>query len=344
MSDRLASSTGDISQYHISLTDAHTVLARACLGVLLRDPDVPNGSDSAPLAGYAARHWVAHAQVESVASRVQGGMEILFDPDKPYFESWVQLHDFDVRYHEALANPESGARPLYYAALCGFHELVERLILKYPQYANAWGGILGTALHAASYQGHLQVVRLLLLYGAGVDVRGYSNRTPLNDASGSGHRDVVQCLLDHGADVNSQDGNDRTPLYWAAYFGYIDVVRVLLEHGADVNSKSGSGYTALHIAIGEYSRKGSYAQVVRFLLEHGANPNAQNIYRQTPLHLVAIGLGESGLDNAHILLDHGADVDVEDKDGKTPLQRALARGEVEIVQLLSEFRSRRAQI
>ncbi|KAH9165573.1 hypothetical protein EDB89DRAFT_292735 [Lactarius sanguifluus] len=48
MSDRLATSTGDISQYHISLGDSHTVLAQACLGFLLRDPDVTNGADRAP--------------------------------------------------------------------------------------------------------------------------------------------------------------------------------------------------------------------------------------------------------------------------------------------------------
>ncbi|KAH8979076.1 hypothetical protein EDB92DRAFT_2074122, partial [Lactarius akahatsu] len=61
MSDRLAMSTGDISQYHISLGDSHTVLAQACLGFLLRDPDVANGADRAPLAQYAAEHWVTHA-------------------------------------------------------------------------------------------------------------------------------------------------------------------------------------------------------------------------------------------------------------------------------------------
>ncbi|KAH8979080.1 hypothetical protein EDB92DRAFT_428718 [Lactarius akahatsu] len=67
MSDRLATSTGDISQYHISLEDAHTILAQASLGVLLRDPDVTNNTDSTPLAQYAAEHWVTHAQVENVA-------------------------------------------------------------------------------------------------------------------------------------------------------------------------------------------------------------------------------------------------------------------------------------
>jgi hypothetical protein len=291
MSDRLASSTVDISQYHISFTDAHTVLARACLGVLLRDPDVPNGSDFAPLAGYAARHWVAHARVENVASRVQGGMELLFDPDKPYFESWVHLHDFDTIYSalDHMANPESGARPLYYAALCGLHELVEHLTLKYPRYASAWGGIFGTALHSASYQGHLQAVRTLLLHGVGVDVRGYANRTPLIFASICGHRDVVQCLLDHGADVNSQEGDLYTSLHWAASSGHSDVVRVLLEHSADVNTKDDYGTTPLHTAIPNRGPKGSNPQVVRLLLEHGANPNAQNGYRQTPLHLVARG-------------------------------------------------------
>ncbi|KAH9165952.1 hypothetical protein EDB89DRAFT_1857819, partial [Lactarius sanguifluus] len=96
MSDRLATSSGDISQYHIFLEDSHTVLAQACLGVLLRGPDVKNGADFAPLARYAAEQWVTHARVENVASRIRDGMEQLFNPDHPYFEAWVQLHDADA--------------------------------------------------------------------------------------------------------------------------------------------------------------------------------------------------------------------------------------------------------
>src|SRR6201996_5065524 len=140
MSDRLATSTRDISQYHISLEDAHTLLAHASLAVLLRDPIVDSGSDSAPLARYAARHWMTHAQVENVASRVHDGMEYLFDVDKPYFEAWVQLHDIDDGDGYSFSNvpePEPGARPLYYAAMCGFYELVEHLTSKYPQFTSA---------------------------------------------------------------------------------------------------------------------------------------------------------------------------------------------------------------
>ena len=148
------------------------MLAQASLAVLLRDPDVNGHADSAPLAGYAAEHWVTHAQVKNVASQVRDGMEDLFDPDKPYFEAWVQLHDIDTKRRHRFPNmpdSEPGARPLYYAALCGFLELVEHLTLKYPQCASARGGLCGTALHSASFEGHLQVVRSLL-NRLGVDV------------------------------------------------------------------------------------------------------------------------------------------------------------------------------
>ena len=70
-SDRLATSNGDISRYYIDLEPAHTILAQACLSVLLRSDDpvdesgVGNGS---PLAEYAAEHWTTHAQAGRVSS------------------------------------------------------------------------------------------------------------------------------------------------------------------------------------------------------------------------------------------------------------------------------------
>ena len=98
MSDRLASSRREISQYHISPLDAHTLLAQASLAVLLRDPDVDGLADSGALADYAAEHWTAHARVENIASQFRDRMEDLFDPDKPYFKAWVKLHDMDAEH------------------------------------------------------------------------------------------------------------------------------------------------------------------------------------------------------------------------------------------------------
>jgi hypothetical protein len=64
-------------------------------------------------------------------------METLFDFDKPHFAAWVRIYDMDVRRWF----PDGGYRePLYYAALCGFYNLVEHLIKKYPGHVNALGG------------------------------------------------------------------------------------------------------------------------------------------------------------------------------------------------------------
>ena len=343
MSDRLASARRDISQYHISLLDAHTLLAKASLAVLLRDPDVNGHDDSTGLANYAAAHWMTHARVENVASLVRDGMEELFDLDKPYFEAWLRLHDVDPADHGVFPNvPDSelGARPLYYAAFCGLEGLVEHLTLKHPQFVSARGGQRGSALHSASSEGHLQVVRYLLRYGVDVNLRDSGLDTPLLLASYMGRRDIVQCLLEHGADVDLRDPFQYTPLILAVlFFGRVDIVRLLLEHNAEVNAQDNVGRTVLHYTISASHGSGADRfQIVQLLLKHGANVNVRDHGLQTPLHLAS--LRPDLLDVLRILFEHGADLDAEDKNGKTPLQLSLEGGYQEVTQLLSIYSSK----
>jgi len=129
------------------------------------------------------------------------------------------------------------ATSLHYAALCGFCELVEHLLIKYPQHANALGSGRGAALHAASAQNHVEVAQLLLEHGSYVDVRGPHERSPLQLAARKGHLEIVRFLLDHGANVDSRQNNLWTPLHYATLYGYADVSQMLLEHNADVNSR-----------------------------------------------------------------------------------------------------------
>ena len=338
MSDRLASSRREISQYHISLPDAHTLLVRASLAILLHDPDVDGHADSGALAEYAAEHWTTHAQFENIASQLRDEIQDLFDPDKPYFEAWVRLHDMDARNRSNFPeapDSEPRARPLYYAALCGFLELVEHLTLKYPQYASARGGVFGTPLHSATLEGYLQVVRYLLRHGVNVNVLDSANDTPLLLASWRGHLDVVQCLLEHGADMNLLDNEHDAPLTLAAFYGHVDVVRLLLEHNAEPNSQDKDGYTPLHDVMGGGRFNAERAQIVRLLLEHGADPNARDHKLQTPLHLVS--MRADLLDVLRLLLEHRADLDAKDEDGKTPLQLSLDKGRDEVTRLLSEY-------
>jgi hypothetical protein len=109
-SDRLARSSGDVSRYHILLEPAHTILAQACLGVLLRLDDSVNEDNAGdiPLVKYAARHWFDHAGFENVASRIRDAMEYFFDADKPHWTAWSQVQMVDVSW--AWFTPDEGTR------------------------------------------------------------------------------------------------------------------------------------------------------------------------------------------------------------------------------------------
>ncbi|KAH9073514.1 ankyrin repeat-containing domain protein [Lactarius deliciosus] len=338
MSDRLATSMKDLSQYHIVAEGASTLIARACLGVLLQGTADENGV-ATPLARYAAEHWVTHTQVGNVVSRIRDGMEYLFDPDRPYFSAWLKLYNIDNRpwVSELDRKIQPGAVPLYHASFCGLHEMAEHLALKYPQYVNAIGGRAGTALHSASAPGHVEVVRSLLKCGVYVDTCGVWDQSPPLLASYAGCHNVVQCLLDHGADANFEDRRHSTPLSDAAMRGHLEIVQVLLEHNAHVNSRDNNGSTPMHKACSYPDPKGDYPQIVRLLLEHGANPNARNNKCRTPLHVVSLSslVSSLRLEVARILSAHGADLGAEDEEGMTPSQVASTYGDDKLARLLS---------
>ena len=334
-SDRLAEAVGDISFHHIILEPAHTILTQACLGVLLRlgDGTRETSVQRFPLAEYAAENWVNHAKFEKVSLRMKHGMEKLFDMDKPHFSRWIQVHDVDDTIW-GLADGETRperleAAPLYYAALCGFLDMVEKLASEHPEHLNVRGGAIGTALHAASKRNHVKVVQSLLKHGADVNALGQWERTPLHMALVWGRLEVGLLLLEHGADVNAKQEDQWTPLHLAARNGYFEFVQTLLIHHADINTQTDIGHTPLHGA----STNGK-AKIVRLLLDNGANPNARGKDQSTPLHRASYW-GE--LEVVQLLLEHGVEVDAEDYKGRTAYWIALKEGHGEIVQLLSGY-------
>ncbi|KAH9003237.1 hypothetical protein EDB83DRAFT_2324394 [Lactarius deliciosus] len=188
MSDRLASLLWEFSRYHISPGPAHTLFTQACLGSLLHFDDHTDKTTAKgfPLAKYAARHWVEHAQFEDVASRVKDGIETLFDPDKPHFATWIGMYDMDNKCF--WSDPRGNPNPLYYAVLCGFYDLVKHLAVKYPHYVNTICGRYRLPLVAALGEGHVEVADLLLEHGANVNVRAIVGGA---DSDGAGHGIII---------------------------------------------------------------------------------------------------------------------------------------------------------
>jgi ankyrin repeat protein len=358
-SDRLAHSSEDVSRYHILLETAHTLIAQACLGVLLRlddDVDSDNAKDI-PLAEYAARYWIDHAQFGKVSSHIRETMEFLFDTDKPHWAAWIRVYNIDAYWEFYSPDGLNDAFPLYYASLCGFYNLVEYLIGKYPEHVSAHGGRLVTPLVAALFKEHLQVAELLFQHGADVDVRGSSGNTPLTTACSIGPEDVVPWLLNHGTDVNSPKTGGYTSLHLAAFHAQLKSVEALLEHGADINARNLSGEVPLHLSACPFTdprlyqpnnlsshrlkdRYRSHLAIVQLLLNYGADANTRDNTGSTPLHHSSCSNSTSirygTTEGANLLLKHGANIDAKDNDGRTPLQIALVYERHEMARFFSE--------
>jgi ankyrin repeat protein len=217
---------------------------------------------------------------------------------------------------------------------------------------------VGTPLHAAASTGQTNVVTLLLAKQAKVDARNQWGYTPLLYAAARGNVAAAALLLQAGADVNAVGNEDVTagwtPLLLAAYGGHKELAALLLKHKANPNvrARTDPGWTPL-IAAGVRNDP----ELAALLLANRADPNLAGTAGDTPL-LQAMGwrsrpwvelLLTNGVNpnqkgtgsrqdwsalmhsvNARdqalteLLLAHGANASVTNRDGATPLHRVVA--------------------
>ena len=284
MSGRFSESSREVSHYHIEPEAAHTILAQACLWVLLRLDDRVDRDKikNFPLAEYAAQHWVGHARFKGVSSHIKDGMGCLFDADKPHFSAWLWIYNEDRGLPMVTMSPKKpDGNPLYYAALFGFRDLTARLLAEHPEWVHARGGFRETPLHASAHRGHTDVFSLLVEHFPNLDIKGHLGWTPPHEASSGGHLEIGKQLLDHGADVNAHAHHDWTPLLIAARMGQLAFARMLLDNGAMINVPSGR--TPLHVAS-----QWGHVEVVRLLLEHGAELRARDGIDRTPSEVASL--------------------------------------------------------
>jgi ankyrin repeat protein len=159
-------------------------------------------------------------------------------------------------------------------------------------------------------------------------------QTRLHRAAKEGFRTVAECLLLHGANPNVVDSVGLTPLDWAAKRGHRACAALLILRGADVNRGVRlSGRTPLLEVAGGYGDRQDprRVEIVEMLLGAGADVNVANRFGTTPLHQ-ATSYGR--LEIVALLIAAGANIEAKDEHGRTPLQEGISGFQPEAAMLL----------
>ncbi|KAI4671112.1 uncharacterized protein J4E88_009510 [Alternaria novae-zelandiae] len=343
---------GPAKQYSMTESGCHKAMTIGCLGYLnqFQEPLTPEVYYASALADYSAKFWNNHLQKtgdeEEEMSRL--AMDLLFTND-PVLANSIRIFVPDLKetYDEQTGEDEIGS-PLYYASTMGL-KTVTKLLLDQNVDVDAEGGFHGSALWAAFKEGHLAVAELLVNAKADVNAKSIYGESALHEALELYDNDkaIVKVLIDAGADVNKRDANGYA-IQRAALMGDEGLVEMLIDANADINAHDEGDDHALIIAI----RLGNYA-IAQLLIKAGANANMRDkdhsalqiasfrgeesvvrLLIEAGAHVNA--LGNEGFGNAllaaaksghtavaELLLDKGAEIDVQDAKWGSALHAAV---------------------
>jgi len=215
------------------------------------------------------------------------------------------------------------------AARAGDLPVVKELLEQNPRLIGAKDPLGNSALILAVNSGHDEIAEML--YGAGI-------RPDIYEAASIGRNDLVAEHLSERPDLlDSYSAEGFTAFSLASHFGKVETMRYLLDHGADINavSKHPMGVTPLHAAL-----FGKRLEAARLLIELGADVNVrrggENWPRSgwTALHYAA---GYGFIDLIQPLVDHDAELNTKDNDGKTPLRVAVDAGQTTATEILRQI-------
>ena len=194
---------------------------------------------------------------------------------------------------------------------------------------NTAGDYGETPLTLALANGNTVLSARLLKAGANPKAQRWNGETTLMIAAGAGSVEEVKLLLDAGLDVNAQEHEKgQNALMWAAAEGHPDVVDLLIQRGANVNAASKKGFTPLIFA----TMKNDSASI-RHLIKAGADPNYA-LPDKDKTKMLAVAGAYHSTEAAMALLDGGANPNVADHSGQTPLHMAAQAGSLDLVKKL----------
>ncbi|XP_027146038.1 CARD- and ANK-domain containing inflammasome adapter protein [Larimichthys crocea] len=235
---------------------------------------------------------------------------------------------------------------LHVAAQYGHLSIIELLIRKGAR-LDLQDNKGHTALHRAASRGHTEIVRALVQAGAPIYTLDLQGKTSVHLAAENEHLHPVKVLVKEEAKQSESHTRDMF-LHSAAVEDNWRLAEILLQSGADVDARNNHKKTALFYAVSRNNVK-----TVTVLLNAGAKVDydvineAIKLNEESILHLLldnargslreetlfsAVQQNHDGVVAA--LIDSGADVNMSDKQGYTPLLLSAALGHAEVFRVL----------
>ena len=189
-----------------------------------------------------------------------------------------------------------------------------------------------SGLHAAAQRGDAGAIRTLAGSGSHLDARDGYGRTPLHVATFARQREAIRALAAAGADLNLLENDRYDAVTIASVADDEETLRLLLSLGASARQVTSRWDGTALIAAAHLGHDG----VVRQLIGAGAPlDHVNNLHWTAAIESIVLGNGGPRHQaSLKALIDARANLQLADRDGRTPLQLARSRGYAEMVKML----------
>ncbi|CAC5407476.1 unnamed protein product [Mytilus coruscus] len=213
------------------------------------------------------------------------------------------------------------------AACEGGYDSIVQMLLERNFYINIRDRNVKCPIHIACENGFTDIMTTLLSHDCEVDCLDGDSRSALLIACENGYSDIAKLLLENKANLLLTDEDNWSPFQVACYEGHADIVELLIQYNAETMQCDDKNRSPLFIAC----MKGHSSVVELLLSTNRADVNQSDVRKWTPLHIAS---KEGHRDVVKVLLKYGAEKNLPNDTGRSPLDLACSSFRTAIVQLL----------